>query len=93
MSVSINVQWDKWGIAGLETGPLKRTVVRALRKADATALRDIARRGLEADPDRKWFASKYIAPALTGARPSRPPLRASRPRHDPAAHRISRPRR
>lgn len=29
-SVSVNVQWDKSGIAGLEAGPLKRAVVRAI---------------------------------------------------------------
>jgi hypothetical protein len=51
MSIDIDVKWDKSGIAALETGPLKRALVRALKKAGATA--------------RKRIRPRYITRALT----------------------------
>lgn len=69
MSVSISVQWDKSGIAGLETGKLKGAVVRALRKAGATALRDMRSEASKRIRERKAIAPKYISRALSLGRP------------------------
>ena len=69
MSVSISVQWDKSGIAALQTGPLKAALKRALNKAGATALRDMRSEASKRIKARKRSASKYITRALTMARP------------------------
>lgn len=69
MTVGITVKWDKSGIAALETGPLKRAVVRALRKAGATALRDMRSEATKRVRARKRIAPRYISRAITLARP------------------------
>jgi hypothetical protein len=66
---AISVTWDKSGIAALETGPLKRAVVRALRKAGATALRDMRSEASKRIRARKRIKPSYIARALTLRRP------------------------
>ena len=65
MPVSIDVTWDKRGIAALETGPFKRSVVRALRKAGSTALRDMRSAASKRIRQRKRIKPSYIARALT----------------------------
>lgn len=69
MTVGVEVKWDKSGIAALETGPLKRAVIRALRKAGATALRDMRSEATKRIRQRKRIAPKYISRALSLARP------------------------
>jgi hypothetical protein len=65
VSVSISVQWDTRGIAGLETGKLKGAVRRALSKAGKTALRDMRSEASKRIKARKRIASKYISRALS----------------------------
>lgn len=65
VSVSISVQWDKRGLAGLETGKFKGATVRALRKAGQTALRDMRGEASKRVKARKRIASKYISRALS----------------------------
>lgn len=65
MSLSIEAQWDKRGIAGLETGKLKAALRRALRKAGATVLRDMRSEASKRIKARKRIASKYISRALS----------------------------
>lgn len=69
VSVSIDVKWDKRGIAALETGPLKAALKRALNKAGTTALRDMRSEASKRVKARNRIASKYITRALTMARP------------------------
>lgn len=70
MSVRIEVTWDKSGISGLAPGPLRRATVKALRKAGATALRDMRSEASKRIRTRKAIKPKYIARALTLRRPS-----------------------
>lgn len=70
MSVGINVKWDRSGIAALETGPLKAALKRALRKAGATALRDMRSEASKRIRSRKRLKVKYINRALSLRRPS-----------------------
>lgn len=65
MAVDINVKWDRSQIAALETGPLKRALVRALRKAGATALRDMRSEASKRIRQRKRIKPRYITRALT----------------------------
>jgi len=65
MSVGINVQWDRSQIAALETGPLKAALRRALRKAGATALRDMKAEASKRIRARKRIKPRYIHRALT----------------------------
>lgn len=69
MSISISAKWDKSGIAALESGPLKGALVRALRKAGATALRDMRSEAVKRIRARKRIRPKYISRAMTLARP------------------------
>jgi hypothetical protein len=69
MSVAITADWDRSGIAGLETGKLKSAVARALRKAGATALRDMRSEASKRIRARKRIKSRYISRALTLRRP------------------------
>jgi len=69
MSLSVEAKWDKRGIAALETGPLKSALKRALRKAGATALRDMRSEASKRIRQRKRIKVKYISRALTLARP------------------------
>jgi hypothetical protein len=65
MSIDVDVKWDKSGIAALETGPLKRALVRALKKAGATALRDMRSEASKRIRARKRIRPRYITRALT----------------------------
>ncbi len=65
MSVGINVKWDRSGIAALETGPLTGALKRALRKAGATALRDMRSEASKRIRARKRIKTRYISRALT----------------------------
>lgn len=64
MSVSIEAKWDRSQIAALETGPLKAALRRALRKAGATALRDMRSEASKRIRQRKRIKSRYIMRAL-----------------------------
>jgi len=70
MARSISVEWDKSGIAGLETGKLKAAVLRALRKAGVTALRDMRSEAKKRIGELKRLSSKYVNRALTIRRAS-----------------------
>jgi hypothetical protein len=65
----VEVTWDKRAIAALETGPLKAALKRALRKAGATALRDMRSEAVKRIRARKRIKPSYIRDALTLARP------------------------
>lgn len=65
MSISIEAKWDRSGIAALETGPMKGALKRALRKAGATALRDMRSEASKRIRQRKRIKSRYITRALT----------------------------
>lgn len=65
MSVSISAKWDRSQIAALETGPLKAALRRSLRKAGATALRDMRSEASKRIRARKRIKSRYITRALT----------------------------
>jgi len=69
VSVRVEVKWDKRAIAALETGPLKSALKRALRKAGATALRDMRSEAVKRIRARKRIKPRYIRDALTLARP------------------------
>lgn len=69
MAVGISVKFDRSGIAALETGPLKAALKRALRKAGATALRDMRSEASKRIRARKRIKASYIRRALTLARP------------------------
>lgn len=69
MSISIDAKWDRSEIAALETGPLKGALKRALRKAGATALRDMRSEASKRIRARKRIKSRYITRALTLRRP------------------------
>ncbi len=66
---TVDVSFDKSGIQALATGPLKRALVRALRKAGATALRDMRAEASKRIRARKRIKVSYISRALTLARP------------------------
>ena len=70
MSVAITATWNKAGIAALQPGPLKRAVVRALRKAGATALRDMRSEANKRIRARKRIGAEYISRAITLRRAS-----------------------
>lgn len=65
MSIGIDVKWDRSGIAALETGPLKGALKRALRKAGATALRDMRSEASKRIRARKAIKPRYITRAIT----------------------------
>jgi hypothetical protein len=65
MGIGIDVKWDKSQIAALETGPLKAALRRALRKAGATALRDMKSEASKRIRARKRIKVSYITRALT----------------------------
>lgn len=69
MSASVSVTWDKSKIAALETGPLKSALVRALKKAGATALRDMRAEASKRVRARKRIKASYVRRALTVERP------------------------
>lgn len=65
MSIDIDVKWDRSGMAALETSSLKAALKRALRKAGATALRDMRSEASKRIRARKRISPRYIARALT----------------------------
>lgn len=65
MAIDVNVKWDRSQIAALETGPLKGALRRALRKAGATALRDMRAEASKRIRARKRIKGRYITRALT----------------------------
>lgn len=65
MSIAVNVEWDRRGIAALETGPMKAALRRALRKAGATALRDMRSEAKKRITKRKRIKGRYITRAMT----------------------------
>jgi len=69
MSLTVDVKWDTTGIAGLKPGPLKSATVRALRKAGATALRDMRSEASKRIRQRKRIKVSYISRAITLRRP------------------------
>jgi hypothetical protein len=70
MSIAVTATWNKAGIAALQPGPLKRAVVRSLRKAGATALRDMRSEARKRIKARKRIGAKYISRAITLRRAS-----------------------
>ncbi len=65
MTIGIDVKWDRSQIAALEVGPMKAALRRALRKAGATALRDMRSEASKRIRSRKRIKSRYITRALT----------------------------
>jgi hypothetical protein len=70
MPIAISVKWDRSQIAALETGPLKSALKRALRKAGATALRDMRSEAVKRIRARKAIKVRYIRRALSLGRAS-----------------------
>jgi len=70
MSTVVSVKWDRSGLSSIETGPLKRAIVRALRKAGATALRDMRSEASKRIRQRKRIKASFVARSLTMARPT-----------------------
>lgn len=67
--ISVDATWDRSSIAALQTGPLKAALKRALRKAGATALRDMRSEASKRIRARKRIKLSYISRALTLRRP------------------------
>jgi hypothetical protein len=70
MTVSINATWDRSQMKALEDGPFKSALKRALRKAGATALRDMRSEASKRIRTRKRISSRYVSRALSLRRPS-----------------------
>ncbi len=69
MTITIDAKWDLSDIAALQNGPMKSALKRALRKAGATALRDMRSEASKRIRQRKRIKSTYITRALTLRRP------------------------
>lgn len=69
MSQIVSYKWDKSGLSAIQTGPLKRAIVRALRKAGATALRDMRSEASKRVRQRKRIKASYVSRSLTMTRP------------------------
>jgi len=65
MPVAITANWDRSQIAALEASPLKAALKRTLRKAGATALRDMRSEASKRIRARKRIKSRYITRAMT----------------------------
>lgn len=65
MSITISAKIDRSQIKALESGPLKRALVRALKKAGSTALRDMRAEASKRIRARKRIKPRYIQRALT----------------------------
>jgi hypothetical protein len=65
MSVAVSVKWDKSGIAALEAGPMKGALRRALRKAGATAQRDMRSEASKRVRAMKRIKSSFVRRAIT----------------------------
>lgn len=68
MATSVDVKWDKSQIGALQNGPFKSATVRALKKAGATALRDMRSEARKRITSRKRIKGKYVSRAITLAR-------------------------
>ena len=86
MSIGINVRWDRSQLKALEDGPFKGALRRALRKAGATALRDMRSEASKRIRARKRIKPSYIARALTLRRPGGNDINA----HDVGSARLRR---
>lgn len=69
MSVAVSVKWDSRDVGALELGPMKAALKRALKKAGATALRDMRAEASKRVRERKRIKGAYIRQALTLRRP------------------------
>lgn len=69
MSTTITAKWDRSQIAALENGPMRGALKRALRKAGATALRDMRSEASKRIRTRKRIRVSYIRRAMTMRRP------------------------
>lgn len=65
----ITVEWDKSQISHLESKHLKAAIIRALRKAGMTALRDMRSEATKRVLALKRLSREYVNRALTTARP------------------------
>ena len=70
MSVSITAKWDRSQMAGLENGPMKAALKRALRKAGATTIRDMRSEASKRIRKLKRIKPRYIHRAMSLIRPS-----------------------
>ena len=70
MSVGINVKWDRSQFSGMETGPLKSALKRALKKAGSTALRDMRSEASKRVRARNRIKASYVRKALTLSKPT-----------------------
>lgn len=70
MSVRITAKWDRSQLRALEAGPMKAALKRALRKAGATALRDMRGEASKRIRQRKRIKASYIRKAMTLRRPT-----------------------
>lgn len=70
MTLSITAKWDRSQIASLMSGPLRAAAKRALRKAGATALRDMRSEASKRIRQRKRIRVSYIRDAISMRRPS-----------------------
>lgn len=65
MAIDIITRWDRSGIAELDTKPLTAAARRALRKAGATALRDMKSEASKRIRHMKRLKSRYITRAIS----------------------------
>jgi hypothetical protein len=65
MPIAISAKWDRSQIGALEEGPLKSALARALRKAGATALRDMRSEGSKRVRSMKRIKATYVRRAMT----------------------------
>lgn len=63
--LNVSASFDTSGIEGLKPGPLKSAMVRALRKAGVTALRDMRAEASKRIRERKRIKARYIARAIS----------------------------
>ncbi|HET9063767.1 MAG TPA: phage tail protein [Candidatus Binatia bacterium] len=68
--MKIAAKFDRSGLSSIEHGPMRRAVVRALRKAGSTALRDMRSEAVGRIRKRKRIKGRYISRALTMRRAS-----------------------
>lgn len=65
MAMKVEAKWDRSGIGALELGPMKGALKRALRKAGATALRDMRAEASKRVRARKRIKGSYVRRALS----------------------------
>ena len=65
MTLDVNATWDRSQLAAVESSPLLSAAKRALRKAGATALRDMRSEASKRIRQRKRIKVSYIGKALT----------------------------